>query len=269
MTTLLRTSALLALIVLPLAVTGCSREVANNPMAPEPASLKQAQDNDAAFLGSILPLSRILFVHASPDAPAVDIFYGLRQVADGLAFPSNTPYRWVLSGSRTVRVNVDDTRTTVIKAAVTLDPRKAYSVFAVDRVSSIAPLVLVDDLTPPAPGNAHVRFVHLSPDAPAVDVALDGGAVVFGNKAFKESTPFTPLPAGTYDLEVRVAGTTTVALDLDPITLQAGRIYTVFAKGLLGGTGTQALGAQIIVNSEARRWTESLAAARSVGPEER
>jgi hypothetical protein len=31
--------------------------------------------------------------------------------------------------------------------------------------------------------------------------------------------------------------------------LTSGKIYTVFAKGFLGGTGAQALGAQIIVNN--------------------
>jgi hypothetical protein len=72
--------------------------------------------------------------------------------------------------------------------------------------------------------------------------------VVFPDVTFKEFSDFTPLPAGSYDLEVRVAGTSTVALDLDPIVVQAGKIYTVFAKGLLAGTGNQALGAQIIVN---------------------
>ncbi|MFZ1517049.1 MAG: DUF4397 domain-containing protein, partial [Saprospiraceae bacterium] len=69
-----------------------------------------------------------------------------------------------------------------------------------------------------------------------------------GNKAFKEYTAFTPLDAGTYNLDVRVAGTSTVALVLPAITLEAGKIYTVFAKGFLGGTGAQALGAEIIVN---------------------
>ncbi|HAD33406.1 MAG TPA: cell wall anchor protein, partial [Chitinophagaceae bacterium] len=98
-------------------------------------------------------------------------------------------------------------------------------------------------------GKAHVRFVHLSPDAPAVDVAVTGGSVVFANKAFKTYTAFTPLDAGTYNLEVRVAGTSTVALPLPGIALTAGKIYTVFAKGFLGGTGAQALGAQIIVNN--------------------
>ncbi len=107
-----------------------------------------------------------------------------------------------------------------------------YSVFAIDSVSKISALVLTDDSTAPASGKAHVRFVHLSPNAPAVDVAVTGGAVVFGNKAFKDYTAFTPLDAGTYNLEVRVAGTSTVALPLPGITLQAGKIYRflVFAK---------------------------------------
>jgi len=81
------------------------------------------------------------------------------------------------------------------------------------------------------------------------DVALQGGAVVFGNRAFKENTAFTPLDAGMYDLEVRVAGTNTVVLPLPGISLQAGKIYTVFAKGFVGAAGAQSLGAQIIANN--------------------
>jgi len=71
---------------------------------------------------------------------------------------------------------------------------------------------------------------------------------VFPNVAFKAGTAFTPLDAGTYKLDVRLAGTSTVALPLADITLEAGKIYTVYAKGTLLGTGDQALGAQIIVN---------------------
>jgi hypothetical protein len=171
-----------------------------------------------------------------------------KQNSSALTFPNNTGYLQVESGARNIKVNVSGTSTTVINADLTLEKDKNYSVFAVDSVSKISAVVVADDLTAPAAGKAHVRFIHLSPNAPAVDVALDGGAVVFGNTAFKASTAFTPLDAGTYDLEVRVAGTSTVALDLDPITLQAGKIYTVFAKGFLTGTGAQALSAEIIVN---------------------
>lgn len=193
--------------------------------------------------------SNILVTHASPNAPGVDLLVdGTKVNSAALNFPSNTGYLNVSSGTRNIKVNVTGTSTTVINADLALVKDQNYSVFAVDSVSKISAVVLTDDLTAPASGKAHVRFVHLSPNAPAVDVAVTGGGVVFGNKSFKESTAFTPLDAGTYNLEVRVAGTSTVALPLPGITLAAGKIYTVFAKGFLGGTGAQALGAEIIVN---------------------
>ena len=94
-----------------------------------------------------------------------------------------------------------------------------------------------------------MRFIHLSPDAPAVDIALTGGGVLFPNKAFREFTAFTPVDAGTINLEVRVAGTQTVALAIPGVTFDAGKIYTVWAKGLLAGTGAQALGAEKMINN--------------------
>lgn len=252
----LKFTPVLALLALPLFLSGCGKDQTGNPVAPvvegvAATSARAAQPDGAN--GRVHGAARVLFVHASPDAPAVDILVGKRPVARALGFPDNTPYRVIRAGSRDVRVNVAGTSTTVIGATVPFRARTAYSVFAVGPVAHIEPLLLTDDLTPPAAGNAHVRFVHLSPNAPAVDVALGGGGpVVFGNKSFKEYTPFTPLPAGTYDLEVRLAGTSTVVLPLPGIRLEAGGIYTVFAKGLVGGTGAQALGAQTIVNSNRR-----------------
>lgn len=194
--------------------------------------------------------ANVLVVHASPDAPGVDLLVDSVKVnTAALTFPNNTGYLKVNSGTRNIKVNVTGTTTTVINANLALTKDKNYSIFAVDSVANISPLVIEDDLSTPQSGKAHVRFIHLSPDAPAVDIAVAStGAVVFGNKAFKEYTAFTPLDAGTYNLDVRVAGTSTVALVLPAITLEAGKIYTVFAKGFLGGTGSTALGAEIIVN---------------------
>lgn len=229
----IRKTALAALLPALVALVGCSDDNDNPVASTQPPATAQ-----------------VVVVHASPNAPAVDIVVDNATPAavQGLAFPTNTGYVDLPAGMLNVKVNVASTTTTVINADLALTAGKAYSVFAIDSVSSIEPLVIEDDLTSPATGKAHVRFVHLSPDAPAVDVALDGGAVVFGNVAFRGYSDFTPLDAGSYDLEVRVAGTPTVALDLPPVTLEAGKIYTVFARGFLGGSGTQALGAEIIVN---------------------
>ena len=194
--------------------------------------------------------AKVLVTHSSPDAPGVDLLVdNSKQNSAALTYPNNTGYLQVETGTRNIKVNVTGTSTTVINADLPLEKGKNYSVFAIDSVSKISALVIADDLTAPASGKAHVRFIHLSPNAPAVDVAVTGGGVVFGNKAFKDYTAFTPLDAGTYNLEVRVAGTNTVALPLPGITLEAGKIYTVFAKGFLGGIGAEALGAQIIVNN--------------------
>jgi len=222
---------LLAMAILAtLSLASCGSDDDSNPVAPAAPA-------------------RVMAVHASPDAPAVDLLVDGAVAGTGLAFPNNTAYLDVAAGTRNVKVNVAGTTNTVINANVPVNGGVSYTVFASDVVANIGTVVLVDDLTAPASGKAHVRFVHLSPDAPAVDVAVQGGPVLFANQAFKQSTPFTPVDAGTYDLEVRLAGTSTVALPLNGIALQAGKIYTVFAKGLVSGSGAQALGAQIIVNN--------------------
>lgn len=194
--------------------------------------------------------AKVMVVHASPNAPAVDLLIDSVKVnTTGLGFPNNTGYLNVESGTRNINVTASGTLNSVIAANLDFTKDLNYSIFAVDSLSKISPIVLTDDLSTPAAGKAHVRFIHLSPNAPAVDIAVaSSGAVVFGNKQFKESTSFTPLDAGDYNLDVRLAGTSTVALVLPKITLESGKIYTIFAKGFLGATGVQALGAEIIVN---------------------
>lgn len=213
------------------------------------AGLAGCSDDDDNPTAPAARNARVMAVHASPDAPAVDLLVDGTVVGSGLAFPNNTGYLTVPAGTRNVRVNAAGTTTSVINANVPVTANANLSVFAVDSVSKISAIVLTDDLTAPAGGKAHVRFVHLSPDAPAVDVAVTGGPILFANQSFKGFTAFTPVDAGTYDLEVRAAGTGNVVLSVPGVALTAGRIYTVWARGFAGGSGAQALGAQIIVNN--------------------
>lgn len=194
--------------------------------------------------------ARVLVAHASPDAPGVDLLVDNSKVnSAALEFLGSTGYLTVNAGTRNIKVNAAGTSTSVINADVPFVAGKNYSIFAIDSLSNISAIVVEDDLTAPAAGKAHVRFIHLSPNAPAVDVALTGGSVVWGNYEFQEGSTFAPLDAGTYNLEVRLAGTSTVVLPLPNITLTDGKIYTVYAKGFVGGAGNQALGAQIIINN--------------------
>ena len=213
-------------------------------------SFSACSDDEDAATPAAAAAGKLMIIHASPDAPAVDLLLdGTKLNSSAVNYTDNTAYISAAAGTRVLKVNVAGTSTTALQASLSVVSGKNYSVFAIDSVSNLSGLVVEDNLAAPAAGKAHVRFIHLSPNAPAVDVAVDGGAIVFGDYIFKEASDFTPLDAGTYDLEVRVAGTPNVALDLDPITLTAGKIYTVYAKGFLGGVVPQELGAQIIVNN--------------------
>jgi len=199
----------------------------------------------------VLDNANVMVVHASPDAPGVDLLVNDTKVNTApLTYPNNTGYLDVPSGMQNIKVNAAGTTTTVIDADLDLDPDGDYSVFAINTLDNIEALVLEDDLTEPADGMAHVRFVHLSPDAPAVDIAVQGGDVLFSNSSFKSATAFTPVPAGTYTLEVRPAGMTDVVLTVPDVQLEDDGIYTVFAKGFLAppAGNMNALGAEIIRN---------------------
>jgi hypothetical protein len=219
----------LAVSITAFTFVGCDDE--EDPMQPVPSN------------------SSTMVIHTSPDAPGVDILVDNAVAATNLTYLQNTPYVTLPSGTRNIKVNVTGTATTVIEGNLNFVKDKAYSVFAVNSVASIEPLVLEDNLAAPAAGKVHVRFIHLSPDAPAVDITLADGTVVFGNVSFKEFTAFTPLDGGSYNLQVRLAGTSTVVLDLGSVTLPTGKILTVYARGFVAGAGSQELGASVIENN--------------------
>lgn len=179
---------------------------------------------------------RVRVVHASPDAPAVDVLVNGNAAFTNAPFKGVTNYAALDAGSYGVAVvPTGQTSPQVISATLNLEADKDYTVVALGRLADIEPLVLTDNNALPAEGKAHVRFVHASPDAPAVDIAVKGGPVIFSNVSFKGVGDYTPVDAGTYNLEVRLAGTETVALDLPNIRLNAGTVYTVFAMGLASG----------------------------------
>ena len=231
----LRKFLLLPVIALTvISFTSCSDDEENNMVTPPAAK------------------SKISVVHASPNAPKVDILLDDAFV-DTLSFPRNTAYLEINAGTRNVKVRATGTTIVPINANLTFEADKNYSIFAIDSLSKISALVTTDDLTTPASGKAHVRFIHLSPDAPAVNVIANGTVTLFSNRSFNKTIlateqAFTPVDASTYNLEVRTATGNVLALSVPGVVLTAGKIYTIFAKGFLGGTGAQALGAQIIVN---------------------
>lgn len=84
---------------------------------------------------------------------------------------------------------------------------------------------------------AELRVIHLSPDAPAVDVWANGTTDAVQNLAFGSGTDYLSLDVGTYDFSVAPAGTSAAdsVLDVDGVALAADQKYTVVAFDELSG----------------------------------
>lgn len=78
---------------------------------------------------------------------------------------------------------------------------------------------------------AQVRVVHGSPDAPPVDVLIDGNEVI-ADLPYLDDSGYLGLRAGSRNIKVNAAGTTATVIDAD-VTLMAGQAYTVLATNYL------------------------------------
>lgn len=178
---------------------------------------------------------QVRVVHASPDAPPVDVRVDGAVAFSDLEFTEVGEYARLPAGTYAVDVvptGADEP--VVIDADLSLRPFRDYTIVAVDTLENIEPIVLIDQNKWVPPGMAKVRFVHASPDAPAVDIAVADGPILFHGIEFKQASNYLRVPGGSYDLEVRLAGTDTVVLELAGIGLDEGAVYTAFAVGLVG-----------------------------------
>lgn len=212
-------------------------------------------------------------LHASPDAPNVDVYLD-DTIVDALTnvpFGTISGYLDIPAGDHNVKVYATGTTSgPVIDADVSLTAGQAYTIAATDAVASIDAQV-IEDSPSASCDNAQVRVVHFSADAPAVDVATAGAApadAVVKDLSYPNATGYLDLPADTYDLEVRLAGSTTVALPLPGVTIEDCMSYSVFAVGsaadpAVGGNALQAVVAVDATASPSMPATDTIGAAET------
>lgn len=184
--------------------------------------------------------AQLRIVHASPNAPSVDILVDEDRVLQNVPYRNASAFFFpVRAGERRIRVNAVGTNTSVIDATATLDAQASYTVLATGPVATIQPLIAPDDLAAPAAGQVKVRVIHAAPAAAGVDVYVTApGAPLTGpvltNVPFRAVSGYLSVPAGTYQIRVTPTGTTTVAIDAT-VTFVAGQIRTVVATDAPGG----------------------------------
>jgi len=142
-----------------------------------------------------------------------------------------------------------DNGLSVATTTATLETGKYYSFFTSGVYDATAKKVesfVIEDAFPAAIDFtvAYVRFVNtISNSSPMTlygrnTTTNTAEAAIGGAVAYKAGGAFVAIPAGTYDLATRVAGSATNTITRTAVGFVAGRAYTIGARGSIGGTGT-------------------------------
>ena len=182
---------------------------------------------------------RLRILHASPGALAVDVYVDNSPLFTGLAYGEVSAYTATPPGRRDVTVylvGATGPGEPLFTASLMLTAGEDYTVAALGRPPRIEPVVLIDSTPAPAAGRAKVRVLHASPDAPAIDLAIERGPTLFQHVCYKQVTSLTEVPARMVDLDVRPSGSEEALMTLPDYTFGDGNLYTFVALGLLRGT---------------------------------
>ncbi|MFC3478109.1 DUF4397 domain-containing protein [Halobacterium litoreum] len=201
-------------------------------------------------------------VHASPNAPDVDVYVDDQLAFEGAPFGGVTPYASLSPGDHDVRITAAGDESTVVfdqtvPVAEGFQSAVAYGELQtgggtttadgtttangttteqMDGDTAFTVGLLEDQSEAPGADESVVRLFHASPDAPAVDVTVESsGSALFDGVAFGESSSYETVPAGSYTLEVRPdtednSGDVVTTFD---VTVEGGTAYTAFAVGYL------------------------------------
>jgi hypothetical protein len=183
-----------------------------------------------------VPVGYVSLYHAAPNAPGLDISVDNRKInSQPFDYSSYSGYLNFYTGNRHVTVSAVNANNALADTTIDVQEGKAYSVFIINRFANIETLVVRDSAAIPASGKAMVRFVQLSPDAPALDVKIAGssGDSWFTNAPFKQASAFKEVDASTYSFEIHQAGSSDVLATVNSATLNPGGYYTIVARGFV------------------------------------
>ena len=169
--------------------------------------------------------------HAAPQAPNVDVYVNDQMVFSNLAFGDFTRYVYLDEGEYNVSVYLAGQKDRpVINQMVDVPSQQIFTIAATGNLDNLGLLVIPDKVSKsPSQNYSSVRVIHLSPNAPGVDILVDGDTL-FEDISFGEGTDYVDLNPGTYNVNVVLNTDKSVVLPLK-VTLNPDKIYTIYIIG--------------------------------------
>jgi len=179
--------------------------------------------------------SYVRLLHASPDAPAVDIYINDIPVATNVKYKDITKYIALQPGNYNVKVYpAGDVTNAVIAKNLSIPPTSVYTIAVIGNLQDINLLPIPEPVMANTTGEACVRFVHLSPSTPNVDIRLSDGSNLFEDVAFTDVTKYVCVPPGAYTFQAFLSEDDTNVLTVADVPVEGNKYYTAYALAAPG-----------------------------------
>lgn len=202
------------------------------------------------------PKTYISLLHLAPRSPSIEVYFNSNaEPSSGTISPNSVAgaYSPVEPGAYGINFKKAGSDSVVASLSTALYDSLQYYTLLLYNIDSthVGATRIQDDYRVLTADKAYYRFFHLSPDIGPVDVYLDDSQVD-GSRQHADNTvgdyynQFNATTSNTYSIIVKKAGADSVIAQKNAVFLAQGQAYTIFLKGIKGGTGNNQIGVELL-----------------------
>ena len=180
-------------------------------------------------------LSSLRVINISPTLSTYNVYLdGTALNTAALPFAGSTAYTTKTSGAYTLKFTTESSIESVLTKTINLNASTYQSFYLINKTSALDVLALTDDLTVSSTDKAYIRFINLSPDASAMDLAKTGSTSSYTTaKAYKSASGFIAIDPGTFTLDLKETSSGTIKAVSESSTFTAAYHYDIIAGGVV------------------------------------
>lgn len=171
--------------------------------------------------------------NASPTYGTYDVYLnGSKLNTVALPYAGGVKYTQLITGTYETKFTIaSETASIYTKSGIAVGSNSVSTLYLTGTTGSFDGLLLSDNFTGSSNDKAYVRFINLSPDAPALDLRIkDATTDLTTNKAYKTYSEFTAVDAGSKDFEIKETSSDIVKATVNR-SLVNGSFYTIITGG--------------------------------------
>ncbi|WP_158824966.1 DUF4397 domain-containing protein [Mucilaginibacter lacusdianchii] len=201
------------------------------------------KDDPYNFEGTLY--ANVNFINTSPDAGTAGFYVeNILRTPKVVAYGDASGYNKTYAGDQDISAK-SASENTLVSSTAQFDVKTNYTVFLVGQTTALGLLKVTDDQTAPSSNKAKVRFVNTSPSASSASLLTSATTGLFSNIAYRAVSDYAEVDAGSYSLSVLSGNNRSAATG---VTFASGKIYTVYAKGVIGN-GTTPFSVGVFLNN--------------------